>query len=223
VLEPLIFTIGVATLWTLAGMANRSPMPIVAFAITGYSSVLLWRNTVSRCNAAIEQNFGLLFHRNVRAMDVYATRILLELGGGTASFMLLGTAMVVADVISIPQDMLLVIAGWLLLAWFGAALAAFVGSAASFSDIVERIWHPITYLMFPLSGAAFMVDWLPPAGQEVVLWLPMVHCVEMIRDGFYGHLMSTHYDVGYVVASNLVLSLLGLVLLRLASRRVKSH
>lgn len=223
VLEPLIFTMGVATMWTLAGLGTRSPMPIVAFAMTGYSSVLLWRNSVSKCNAAIEQNVGLLYHRNVRVMDVFATRILLEVGGATASFMLLTLVMILAGIMSIPEDTMVIIGGWLLLSWFAAALSVFIGSAASFSDIVDRVWHPISYLMFPLSGAAFMVDWLPPAGQEVVLWLPMVHCVEMIRDGFYGQVMRTHYDITFVLTANLVLSLLGLVLLRLASRRVKSH
>jgi capsular polysaccharide transport system permease protein len=223
VLEPLGFTIGVATLWTATGMGHGSSMPIVAFAITGYSSVLLWRNTVSRCNAAIGQNFSLLFHRNVRVMDVFATRILLEVGGATASFMLLTAAMILAGVMPPPQDPLVVVVGWMLLAWFGGALATLIGSAASFSEIVDRVWHPVSYLMFPLAGAAFMVDWLPPAGQEVVLWLPMVHGVEMVRQGFYGHLVRTHFDVGYFVGANLALTLAGLLVLRLAGRRVKSQ
>ncbi len=223
VLEPLAFTVGVATLWTVSGLGHGAAMPIVAFAITGYSSVLLWRNTVSRCNAAIDQNFGLLFHRNVRVMDVFATRILLEVGGATASFMVLAATMMMAGVMSPPQDPLVVLAGWILLAWFGGALATLIGSAASFSEIVDRIWHPVSYLMFPLAGAAFMVDWLPPAGREVVLWLPMVHGVEMVRDGFYGHLVRTHYDVGYFVAANLTLTFLGLLVLRLAGRHVKSQ
>jgi ABC-type polysaccharide/polyol phosphate export permease len=198
-------------------------MPIVAFAITGYSSVLLWRNTVSRCNAAINQNFGLLFHRNVRVMDVFATRILLEIGGATASFMLLTAVMMMAGVMPAPQDPLVAVAGWILLAWFGGALATLIGAAASFSEVVDRVWHPVSYLMFPLSGAAFMVDWLPAAAQQFVLWLPMVHGVEMVRHGFYGHVVQTHFDIGYFAGANLVLSLMGLLVLRLAGRRVKSH
>lgn len=223
VLEPLAFTIGVAALWTATGMGHGSSIPIVAFAITGYSSVLLWRNTVSRCNAAISQNFSLLFHRNVRVMDVFATRILLEVGGATASFMLLTAAMIVAGVMPPPEDPLVVVVGWMLLAWFGGALATLIGSAASFSEIVDRVWHPVSYLMFPVAGAAFMVDWLPPAGREVVLWLPMVHGVEMVRQGFYGHLVRTYFDVGYFVGANLALTLAGLLVLRLAGRRVKSQ
>lgn len=223
VLEPLGFTVGVAVLWTALGMGHGSSMPIVAFAITGYSSVLLWRNTVSRCNAAINQNFSLLFHRNVRVMDVFATRILLEVGGATASFVLLAVVMILAGVMPPPQDPLVAVAGWLLLAWFGGALATLIGAAASFSEIVDRVWHPVSYLMFPLAGAAFMVDWLPAAGQEVVLWLPMVHGVEMVRQGFYGHLVRTYFDVGYFVVANLALSLAGLLVLRQAGRRVKSQ
>src|SRR5450759_988905 len=54
--EPMIFTLGVATLWTASGMNHGAGIPIVAFAVTGYSSVLMWRNSASRCGSAMEQN-----------------------------------------------------------------------------------------------------------------------------------------------------------------------
>src|ERR1039457_2953304 len=87
--EPMLFTVGVATLWTASGLHHGSPIPIVAFAVTGYSSVLMWRNSVGRASAAIAQNKPLLFHRNVRAIDVLLTRIALEIGGATGSFFVL--------------------------------------------------------------------------------------------------------------------------------------
>lgn len=221
--EPLIFTLGVATLWTAAGFGHGSAMPIAAFAITGYSSVLLWRNTVSKCNSGIQQNFNLLYHRNVRVIDVFATRILLEVGGTTASFILLSAVMIATGFIPIPTNLLTSIVGWLLLAWFGAALATLVGAAASFSEIVDRIWHPLSYFLFPLSGAAFMVDWFAQPVRDFLLWLPMVHGVEMVRDGFYGHLMRTHYDPAFLVKTNLCLSLAGLFVLRMAGRRATAN
>ncbi len=221
VAEPMFFTLGVAALWTAAGLGHGSSMPIAAFAITGYSSVLLWRNTVSKCNAGIHHNFNLLYHRNVRVMDVFVTRILLEVGGTTASFVLLAATMIAIGFIPVPTNLLTSILGWILLAWFGAALATLVGAAASFSEVVDRIWHPISYFMFPLSGAAFMVDWFAPPVREFLLWLPMVHGVEMVRDGFYGHLMRTHYDPSFMVVTNLFLSLAGLLLLRVAGRNVR--
>src|SRR5271167_4078655 len=87
--EPMLFTLGVATLWTAAGLHHGSPIPIVAFAVTGYSSVLMWRNSANRSGGAITQNKQLLFHRNVRVIDVLLTRIVIEIGGATGSFIML--------------------------------------------------------------------------------------------------------------------------------------
>src|SRR5712675_3145990 len=59
VAEPMLFTLGVTTLWTAAGLHHGSPLPIVAFAVTGYSSVLMWRNSASRACSAVVQNRSL--------------------------------------------------------------------------------------------------------------------------------------------------------------------
>jgi capsular polysaccharide transport system permease protein len=218
--EPMIFTLGVAALWTAAGMQHGSALPVVAFAITGYSSVLMWRNTVGHCTGAIEANSNLLYHRNVRVFDVFVTRIILEICGASASFLFLSVFFIGIEWISPPADLLLVLGGWAMLGWFGTGLAMVVGAAGTYSHLVERLWHPLAYILFPLSGAAFMVDWLPPFAQQMVLALPMVHGVEMLREGYFGGVVRTHYDMGYMASINLALTLLGLFLLRDAAKRV---
>lgn len=219
--EPMIFTLGVATLWTASGMNHGSGIPIVAFAVTGYSSVLMWRNSASRCGSAIEQNKPLLYHRSVQAIDVFLTRIALEIGGATASFIVLSSFFIYIGWMRAPVDILLVLTAWLMLAWFGASLALLIGGGTAFSPIVERIWHPAAYLLFPMSGAAFMTDWLPPNLQEIVLLLPMVHGVEMLRQGYFGSVVRTHYDISYMAVSCLLLSLAGLYIVREAGKRVE--
>ena len=221
--EPMMFTMGVATLWSAAGMSHGSNLPIIAFAITGYSSVLMWRNSVGRCNSAIQQNFSLLYHRNVQVIDVFITRIVLEMAGATASFVVLSIFFIAIEWIAPPVDLMMVVFGWTMMAWFGASLSLVVGAATAYSEIVERIWHPTAYLLFPLSGAAFMVEWLPPAAREVVLLLPMVHGVEMIREGYFGNAVRTHYDAGYMALFCLGLTFLGLYLVRDAGRRVEAQ
>ncbi len=219
--EPMLFTLGVATLWTAAGLHRDSPIPIVAFAVTGYSSVLMWRNSATRAGSAVEQNKPLLFHRNVRPIDVLLTRTVLEIAGATASFTTLSLLFSFIGWMPLPADPLEVIFGWIMLAWFGASLALTIGAGTAFSAIVERLWHPAAYLMFPISGAAFMVDWLPPNFQKVVLLLPMVHGIEIVREGYFGGVVPAHYDVGYMAMCCLVLSLSGLYLVHQASRRVE--
>lgn len=219
--EPMLFTLGVTSLWYLAKLHTISGIPIVAFAITGYSSVLMWRNGASRCSKAIEPNLSLMYHRNVKVIDIFISRVLLETAGSTASFAALTILFSFIGLIQWPHDVLLVIVGWLLLAWFALALGFIVGAVSERSETLERTWHIVTYLLFPVSGALYMVHWLPQAAHDFVLWLPMVHGIEMIRHGFFGNVVPTYENPTYFATANLMLSLLGLALVRESSRRVQ--
>lgn len=217
--EPMMFTLGVAGLWSFANMGHMS-MPIIPFAVTGYSSVLLWRNMPGRCSGAVEPNLALMYHRNIKVLDIYASRIILELSGATMSFSILCLFFISIGWMSFPEDILKIIFGWFMLAWFGASLAMTIGALSELSDVIEKIWHPITYLLFPLSGAMFMVDWLPDAGRNIILFLPMVHGVEILREGYFGAAVRAHYDIPYMAVICAFMTLLGLILTREVGRRV---
>jgi ABC-type polysaccharide/polyol phosphate export permease len=218
--EPMLFTLGVTALWTLAGAANGSNLPIVAFALSGYSSVLLWRNMPSRCIGAITPNLALMYHRHVKVVDIFAARLLLEAAGATISFMVLGIIFSVIGWVTPPEDIGKVLFAWFMLAWFGFSLAIFMGAWSEQSEIVDKLWHPASYLLFPLSGAAYMVDALPKTAQEFVLLLPMVHGVELLREGYFGSTFKAHYSLGYMVVCCAFLNLLGLAKVREISRTV---
>jgi capsular polysaccharide transport system permease protein len=220
--EPIIFTVGVATVWSAAGLAHGGTgIPIVAFAVTGYSSVLMWRNSASQCADGIQANKPLLFHRAVFVLDVLLTRIALEVVGATSSFILLSLLFIYIGWMPVPNDIFLIIEGWFMLAWFGATLGLLIGGGTALSPIVHRVWHPVAYLLFPMSGAAFMVEWLPAKLQQAVLWLPMVHGVEAVRQGYFGNVVPTHYDLGYMTACCLVQTLIAMYVVHEAGRRVQ--
>ena len=218
--EPMLFTIGVTILWTATKSVHGSELPISAFALTGYSSVLLWRNMPGRCIGALQNNLALMYHRNIKVGDIYAARLLLEFGGATISFASLAVLFMAIEWIKPPEDFLKVAAGWLLIAWFGAALAVALGSLSHLSELVDKLWHPFSYLLFPLSGAAFIVAALPLFAQEIVLWVPTVHGIELVREGFFGSRARAIYDLGYLIPCNLVITLIALIALRYVSRRV---
>lgn len=218
--EPMLFTLGVTALWTATKAAHGSDLPIVAFAVTGYSSILLWRNMPSRTISAMEPNLSLLYHRNVRPIDIYFSRLLLEAAGATTSFVVLTLVFYFIGWTQLPEDVLQVIGGWLMLAWFGIGLALSLGALAQKSETVEKLWHPSAYLLFPLSGAAFLVNALPTAAQSAVLLLPMVHGLEYLREGFFGTRIVAHYDMSYMALWNLGLTAFGLALERKVSRHL---
>ena len=221
--EPMLFTLGVTALWTAMQRLHSSNLPIAAFALTGYSSVLLWRNMPSRCISAVEPNLALMYHRNVKVLDIYISRTLLEAMGATISFAFLSLAFISLGMIKPPEDILKVTLAWCLLAWFGFSLAILIGAMAEAYPSLEKLWSPVTYLMFPLSGAAFLVDAFPPDVQKMLLLIPTIHGVEMLRDGYFGSMFRSHYDLAYLAVWCCALSVLGLAKVRIVSRTVAAE
>jgi capsular polysaccharide transport system permease protein len=219
--EPMMFTLGVTAVWSLGHMTHGSNLPIAAFAITGYSSLLVWRNAANRCAKAIEPNMALLYHRNVKILDVFLARLILEIAGATASLTALMLVFMAVGMIKAPADILTMTIGWVLQCWYATSIGLIVGALSERSEVVDRVWHTITYLMFPFSGAVFLVDWLPRSAQDIILWLPMVHGAEMIRHGYFGNSIVTHENPIYFAIANLILFFIGLSLVRDASRRVE--
>ena len=218
-LEPIVFTVGVVVLWNLMHRMHGFRVEVTPFVVTGYASLLLWRNCSFRGLKAIEPNRSLLHHRQVKIQDIFFARMTLEVAGVTAAFIVLIVAMVGLDLVGLPRDLFLLAAGWLLMAWFSAALGTILGCLSEHSDMVNRLWHPISYFLLAVSGTFFMVDWLPAALQEWVLWVPMVHPIEMMRSGYWGASSRFHFSVPYIFSVCLGMTLLAMLLM--ADRRMK--
>jgi capsular polysaccharide transport system permease protein len=218
-LEPIVFTVGVVVLWNLMHRVHGFRVEVTPFIVTGYASLLLWRNCSFRGLKAVEPNRSLLHHRQVKIQDIFIARMTLEVAGVTAAFILLIAAMVGLDLVGLPKDLFLLAVGWLFMAWFSACLGTILGCLSEHSDLIDRLWHPTSYFLLAISGTFFMVDWLPAGVQEWVLWVPMVHPIEMMRAGYWGSSSQFHFSVVYILAVCLGMSLLALLLM--ADRRMK--
>lgn len=212
--EPMIFTLGVTILWNIIGAHKGHGISVTAFVLTGYSTLLLWRNIPGRCVLAIEPNATLFFHRSVKPIDIYTARILLEVTGATISFVILTIAFHSLGLVPLPYDYITVWSAWLLLSWYAGALGMLIGALSERTHIVEKLWHPAMYLLIPLSGSFSTVEILPPAVREILLLNPTVHCNEMLRAGYFGPGHHWFYSIGYIVAFNMVLTLIALAQVR---------
>ncbi|MBH9683050.1 ABC transporter permease [Burkholderia cepacia] len=221
-MEPLLYTTGVYVLWKTFDNAHLlNNVPMAAFALTGYSQVLLWRSTASRCSKAIEPNLSLLYHRHVRVLDIFIARIILEIAGITASFFGLALIFWFVGLMPAPIDLGVALIGWLSLAWLGAAFGLLVGALTEKYDVVEKMIGVVMYFMMPVSGCFFMVEWLPRSLQQYALLMPTVSGLELLRDGFYGDKVTMHYDITYLIFTNLLLTLIALSMSIEVSKRVE--
>ena len=210
-IEPMLLCVGVMIIWSLIRTQFEHGLTVVALVLTGYMPLTLWRHITNNVGIMpFKRSIALLYHRHVSLLDVYFTRVFLELAGATAAFVLVVGTLVAADLIDPPHDIGLVIGGWLLMGLLSAGVALQMALLTESSEIWERFVPVFQYLLIPVSGCFFMVDWMPTFAQDLVWYNPTVHCFEMIRAGFFGDSVRTFYTPWYPAAYSIGLFALGI-------------
>ncbi len=220
--EPMLFTGGVIAMRTLIPFFPKEQhgMSLVGFLMTGYMPFLLYRHMISHCIHAVRNSQSVLYHRQVRFLDIYISRLIIE-GAGVVIAFVVGCAFFIAiGEMEFPKNLLLLYIGWFYAIWFCSSFAILLGAASELSSLVDKLYNPMSYLTLPLSGAFYMVSWLPDAYQPYALWVPLVNYFEMIRGGYFGDDVTVHYNAGYLTAICLALTFGGLLTIRFARKRV---
>jgi ABC-type polysaccharide/polyol phosphate export systems, permease component len=221
--EPLIFCVGVLAMWNLIRPDYEHGLRIGPFLMTGYMSLVLMRHQISYSLAAVQSNMGLLHHRDISVLHLYIARNLLEIAGATVALAIVYVCLYLLGQVSWPHDLLLLYAGWGLLAFLGFGTALVFSGLAIRFDVMERVVPLLTYLLIPLSGVFFMAAWIPSEYRELYLRVPFPHPIEMIRAAVFGPFVETHYDALYALVWAVLLTIAGLLLLVDARARVEAE
>lgn len=221
--EPLLMTLMIVLMWKFVRADKVSSLNIIAFMLTGYPMIMMWRNASNRAIGAISGNLGLLYHRNVRVLDTIFARMILEIGGATMAQIFIMVALVAVGWIDFPADPMYMVFAWLLMAMFAVGLGLIVCSIAFQFEVFGKLWNVFSFILLPISGAFFFVNTLPVQVQEMVLKIPMVHGTEMFRQGYFGASVITREEPWYLLLCNLALLLMGLMMVRAFSDGVESE
>jgi capsular polysaccharide transport system permease protein len=209
ILEPMILTAGVMVVWSFLKPAYEHGIEIVSLVLTGYMPLTLWRHVTNSGVRMFQGSIGLLYHRNISLIDIFLARVTLELTGTTCALIFVYCVLLAAGLVTPIADIGLVIAAWLTMFLLSAGAALGFAILTEYSEVTERFVQPFQYLMLPLSGTFFMVEWLPTEGRELIWYNPTVHCFEMFRAGFFGESVTTHYTAWYPILCAVVLVWLG--------------
>ena len=217
--EPLLLSGAVMLMWTVAGLHKGQGVGIVPFVLASYSMLSLWRSCTGSSVRALNANADLLYHRNVRLLDILIARVALDSLSGIAAFTVAFIVLNLLGVMRDAQDPLLMVGGWLLLTWFGWSFGLVLAAVTELVEVAEHFVQPILYITIPLTGAFYMVLWMPSSVQEVLMWSPLVNVFEMFRGGLFGAQYAAEWSTTYVIGWCLVQMAIGLPLLRLAQHR----
>lgn len=212
--EPMSFTLLISLMWFFFKINSVSNLNIIAFVITGYPMVMMWRNASSRAKNSVSANQALLYHRNIRILDLVYARVALEIIGASAAQVFIMIIFIFLGLIVIPYDPFYMICAWGLMCWFSLGLGLIIFVLSAKYEVFNKMWGTLSFLLVPLSGAFFWVDTFSPEVQKVLLLIPPINGTEMFRAGYFGPLVNTHQNVNYLILCNIALLFLGLAMVK---------
>lgn len=219
ILEPMTFAGAVAALHAKDIFRFSEDIQPVPFTIVGYGIFIMFRQIFNRSDDSIQANLPLLYHRQVNIFNMQFARALIE---GAGTFATVGIMLGFSALIGLgklPVRPLALMAGIGFMFWISFALSLLVCAGTHERRLVSYFVHPISYMMIPISGAFYRLQWLPDPYRTWMSWFPLTQIFELIRYGQFEVAEDTYVMPIYLVLVCTILTFLGLC----AIRAVRPH
>lgn len=219
VIEPLL-VIGTFA-WLMAeGLRHSLPpgMTVLSFLATGFIPYHFFTDIHARMANAVQANKALLYYPRVLPIDLMWARFLLEFSTQFVVFLLvLGGDALYFERLTLDNVAELLL-GLFLAAGLGAGVGVTFGALGTMYPVIDRIEGALFRPLMFISGIWFTANELPVEIREILLWNPVLHCVELVRDGWFKSYQARYADPWYPAAWALILIAIGLTLERVARR-----
>lgn len=218
--EPMLFALLVGLLWRVLKGPEEYGVDIVAFVVSGYIPLVFFRSVITRSAQSFTANGSLMYHRQIKLLDVLLVRFFIELIGHMMAYLVIGLILGALGLFPRPHDVGFIILGALYYALFCLAIALVIAPLSEVSEALEKLLPVTLYIMIPFSGAFYLVGSMPEAAAQAVLYSPPVHGMEMMRYGLFGPSIRPQYDYLYPLQFSLPCMVLGLLSCRAVRRRL---
>lgn len=193
--EPLLFAVLVGLIWRLMKGPTEYGVDIVAFVVSGYIPLVLFRSSVGRAVNSFTANGSLMYHRQIKILDIIMVRFLIELVGHMMAYLVIALILGAMGFFPWPYDIGFLLMGWGYYSLFTLSVCLVIAPLSEFSEALEKFMPVATYIMIPFSGTFYIVSALAPAAAEIALYSPPVHGMEMMRYGIFGPSINPQYDL----------------------------
>lgn len=218
--EPLTLATAIALIHAGQPTHYGSDMLAVPFAVLGYVIFIMFRGIFNRAEGTIETNAPLMYHKMVTIFDMMIARALLEGAGTFLSLIILIGMMTSFGLCLPPARPLFLIGGAAYMLWFAFALSLVIVAGTHDRRLLARFVHPVSYVLMPVSGAFYRMEWIPTEFRELLSWVPFTHIFELARYGMFQSATLEYVDFIYLTGSCMVTTYVGLVMLRLVRKRI---
>lgn len=195
ILTPVTWILAIALFFVFLGRAAPIAVNLPSFIATGMLPYLIFRQGISAMLRAEALYRHVLVARVARESDIFTATAALEAVNATfVTAIVLGFVALVFGLPN-PQNLLAVFLG-LTFAWaLGIALGSLLAVIQRHLADTIRLAPILLRPFFWISGIFFLAHELPLAVQDALWWNPLLHVVELTRDGFFNNFNSIFFDL----------------------------
>jgi capsular polysaccharide transport system permease protein len=220
IVEPMMLCIGVTTLWVLMKPPYEKGILVAAIVFTGYMPLTLWRHLTNPGVHALRNNRLLFYHASISSLDVFFSRQILEFMATSSAFIVVYMSLLSLGYVDHVYDWSILICAWITFAYISVAFSLLFCTVTEFFEWSDKLVQPFQYLLIPISGSFFILDWLPNYTHGLLLLNPLLHIYEAMRAGFIGPTLTTYGTLTYPIVWATIVFAIGVVGLNYARKKV---
>jgi capsular polysaccharide transport system permease protein len=221
IISPLLVILTFVALITFGGRSAPDGMSPVAFIATGLLPYTVFSSTLGKVQTAIQSNRALLYYPQVFPLDLAISRFILEVVTYVAVFIILMGGDAAWHGSLKIDNLAFTLSGLVLSGLLGAGLGLVISAGTLYWNTLEQVISPILRPLFFVSGIFFTANDLPTPVLHVLQYNPLMHVIEMVRDGWFPSYTSRVVDPGYLIWWALGLLLVGLTFERMSRSRIE--
>lgn len=122
-----------------------------------------------------------------------------------------------------PKDPLEFTLAFVCVFLLGFGVAGINVGLSTFGAVSERAWPIVLRAAYFLSGIFYHPSAMPTDLRDLVLWNPLVHLIEWVRQSYYPQYRSPYLDMEYLMTVTVLSLLFGTLAAASVSRRVRLH
>lgn len=208
---------------SIRGMrSNIAGVEFVPWMIIGLTSFFMFRGAMNNAMGAVNSSQGLFAYRQIHPVDPVIVRVFSE--GLIHIFVILFFAILLSllSFDMVPVNLIMVIAMWGLLWGLGLGVGLILSVAVTKVEELRKIVNVMSLPLLILSGAFLPIHYMPYSVQQILLYNPILHGIELIRVGYFeGYWTVQGISLSYLFFWVLSLVFVGLYMHRRYAKALK--
>lgn len=201
---------------------SANTFDFAAFLALNFTAYNMFKNILIKSMGSFKANKGLFVYKQVKPIDTIVARTLVEL------FI---TGVIILFFIAIGfyfhfdlniQHLPLVSLGFIWLAIFSFSLGLFIAVSNTFYPSIGRVIHILMIFIMFSSAVFYTIEMIPASLQNILLYNPLTHFMEMIHGNYFLSLNDHFVDYTYMLLWTLSLLYAGLFFYRRFEERIIS-